>query len=453
MPFGLLSTGFVPKQLADVRSDLDAAMRAAFGQSLALGDKSSAGIIDGIMAERYAELWALAQAVYNSQNPDAATGSALDALCTLTGTIRPPATHSLVTETLTGTPSTVIPSGSIIATFSTGARFQTDTTVTLASRSAWTSGTPYTVGTRVTNAGNVYQCIIAGVSNGGGGPTTALASITDGSVTWTFLGIGTADSDVAAISVDTGAIVAVARDLTNVAITPVAGWSGAINLLDAAPGRSVATDAELRLLRESELAGSGTGTADAIRAAILKLSGVTSCDVFHNDTDTTDANGVPPHAIEALVNGGADQDIINTLFAEVAAGIATYASPTGSPVTGTATDSQGVAHTISFSRPTLIPIYVSVTLTFNASMYPADGDAEVQLAIAEAGALYTTDLDVFAPKVSSAVYTVPGILNIVTLFIGTAPSPGSSATISITSRQLAVFDTTRVTVSSSPDTP
>lgn len=52
---------------------------------------------------------------------------------------------------------------------------------------AWTASNPYVVGYRVTNSSNVYECIAAGTSAGATGPTGTGTSITDGSVTWTYL--------------------------------------------------------------------------------------------------------------------------------------------------------------------------------------------------------------------------------------------------------------------------
>jgi uncharacterized phage protein gp47/JayE len=371
--YGLTAQGFVIKTLTVVRADLDAAMRSAFGLSLVLGDKTLFGQINAILAERYAELWALAQAVYSSQDPNAATDLPLDNICALTGTTRPPATFSTVLETLIGTPTSVVPINTILATASTSLQFKTTATATIASVSAWVPTTAYLAGNRVTNGGSVFQCTIAGTSAGSGGPsgppTPSWGPVVDGGVTWLWLGAGTGAVDILCTATTTGAVAAGAYDL-NVIVTPASGLTSCTNILDATLGRDLASNQELRLLRESELSGDGVSTADAIRASLLKVSGVTSVTVFHNDTDTTDANGVPPHAVECLVLGGADQDIADVIFAEVAAGIATYSSTSTS---ATVVDSQGISHTVYFTRPTQIQIYVDITVKYDATLYPSDG--------------------------------------------------------------------------------
>lgn len=56
------------------------------------------------------------------------------------------------------------------------------------SGTAWVASTAYTVGLRVVNVGNVYQCTTAGTSAASGGPTGTSSAITDGTVTWSYLG-------------------------------------------------------------------------------------------------------------------------------------------------------------------------------------------------------------------------------------------------------------------------
>jgi uncharacterized phage protein gp47/JayE len=449
--YGLTTTGFVSKSLAVVRSDLDQAMRAAFGQSLTLGDSSILGQIDGIMAERYAELWALAQAVYNSQDPNAATGLSLDNVCALTGTLRPQATFSTVTLWLTGSTGTVN-SGEIVKTNSTGFQFQTTQAGTLTTQASWAATTAYVTGNVVTNSGNIYLCTTSGTSAGSGGPTvTTLGSpITDNTVTWYFLGAGTAAVSVPAIAVLTGPIFAAAWDLSTI-VTPAAVLQGVTNPLDCVLGAAVYSDQQLRLLREEELAGSGTSTQNAIQAGLLKTLGVVSATVQVNNSDVTDSNGLTPHSIEALVLGGADADVAATLFNQVAAGIATCPASGGTSVT--VYDSQNNPHVINFLRPTTVPIYVIIHITYNALTWPSDGSAEVQDAITVFGDGYAVGFNVVSSALLAQAFSVPGVLDVPLIYIGTAPSPSSSATIPITYSQLATFSTANITVVAASGTP
>jgi len=500
--YGLTATGFVAKTLEIIRDDLNEALTNFFGTSIDLENGLLAKII-GILSERYAELWELAEAVNSSQNPDAATAVALDALCLLTGTFRLEAISSTVTLTLTGSPTTVVAAGSRASTLSTGQKFLTTAPATILALSAWTITTGYTVGQRVRNASRAYQCITSGTSAGSGGPTTTAADITDGTVHWRYLGEGTGAVDVASQAMTTGPVIAISGDIT-VIETPIGGWSSVINILDAVVGYDTQTDEALRITREEELSQAGTSTADAIRAALLAITGVTSATVFVNDTDVTDPDGMPPHSVEALVLGGADATIGSTLLAQVAAGVQTIGNTTTNP-----TDSEGVSHTIKFSRPTQISIYADLFLTKDTT-YPTDGDAQVKAAIVAFGAAQKCGKNAVASSVAAQAFKVTGVLEVTdtriytdviaagaawlptTAYVATPGSRsvvtnngnayicitgGTSAgsvgplgtgtditdnsvhwrylgnTIPVAPRELAVFDTSRVDVTSSTGTP
>lgn len=425
--YGLSPTGLAIKSLSVIRADLESAVRSALGISLVLGDSSCLGIILGILAERYAELWALMQAVYASQDPDSATGMSLDQICKLTGTLRPGGTSSQAIITFTGANLADVSSGSIVQTESTQQPFATTHDVTTAALSAWTTTTPYVIGNRVTANSNCYQCSGSGVSaSGGSGPagTDFFAPITDNTATWIFLGAGVAAVDVPALALNPGVVTAVAGDLNDIQ-TPIPSISGAVNVLDAVLGSLAYSDAQLRALREAELAGDGSGTAQAIQAKLDQLVGqegtdVLSAKVYNNTADTTDpVKGIPPHAIMALVqyatpppgsDPAADAAVSGVIYSQVVAGIATAGSSSA-----TFTDSQGLSHVVFWQVASPLASYVRVVLEYDPTLYPADGDVEVKAAIA------STTLNIgqslFASKVVPAIFGVQGVLNVYPVLI------------------------------------
>lgn len=444
--YGLLTDGFVPKTLTVIREEIQAAVRAVYGASFNVGDKSIAGHFIGILAEALALVWEMGETSNSAQDPDKATGVALDAIAALTGTFREPASFSTAVLVLTGDDGTVVPENSQARTASTQVVFETQDEATIVILDAWVTATAYAVGDRVRNEGvpeRAYECITPGTS-GVASLSTTDADITDGTVHWFYLGDGEGAVDVDAAATITGPVTASAGDIIQI-VSAVSGWDGVTNVFDANPGSDQMTDSELREAREDELAGPGTSPADAILADLEKLDGVTAVRIFVNDTDSTDADGMPPHSVEALVQGGEDQDIFDQLFASVAAGIATTGTEEG-----TVTDSQGYDHVVKFSRPVEKAIYVEITLVENTATY--DGDAAVKAAIAAIGDGEVVGLDAVASRISAAAF-VTGVLDVTEVLLDDSPTPLTSVTVAVGSRELATYDTINITVNSSDGTP
>lgn len=444
---GVTATGFTRPTLQELKVELEAEVKAIWGENIDLSPEGPFGQIIGILADREDEKWAAAEAVYAAFTPDGATGAALDQLAAITGTLRDPAKRSTVTALLTGTPTTVVASAKQASVVGTGTRFETTADATIAAATAWAPSTAYIVGDIRTNSGNIYRATGAGNSAAAGGPTGNGSAIVDGTVTWRFIGVGTGYVSAAMQSVDTGPKVANAYSLT-VIETAVSGWSGVNNVLDAVLGEDIETDASLRLRREAELQAIGSSPVEAIRAELLRVADVISAFVFNNPTDNTDADGIPPHSIEALVRGGADADIWAALFKSTAAGIGTHGA-----TSGVVTDSQGFSHTVKFNRPTVLPIYVIANVTVDPAKFPADGVEQIRDAIVEFGDARGEGYDVVAAALSAQAFSVPGVLNVTDLFIGIAPGPAGSATITVTTRQIADYDSARVTINTTPGTP
>jgi hypothetical protein len=66
----------------------------------------------------------------------------------------------------------------------------TTTTADYTVGSVWIAANVTAVGQYCTNGGNTYQCTAAGTSAASGGPTGTGSSITDGTVTWKYIGSG-----------------------------------------------------------------------------------------------------------------------------------------------------------------------------------------------------------------------------------------------------------------------
>jgi hypothetical protein len=461
--YGLTETGFVKKPLTVIRQEIVDLIHGRF-PTLPLDESTPDGFMVGVVADVVNQVWELAEAVHSARDPDKATKLALRSLCLITGTIPPPASYSAVMMLLVGDPATPIPEDTRFRIADTDRVFATvaaEPEPALAALALWTPATIYAVGNVVTTtADRAYLCITAGTSHGATEPTAETDDVTDNTVHWLFVGEGTASALVEAKATETGPVSGDARLIREI-VTPIAGLNAVVNPLDATLGSEAFTDGELRVLREVELAQAGAGTVPAILSALARLLAAlglpsSNVTVFQNRTDYTDADGVPPHAVEVLISGGTNQDVAEAIFDNVAGGIRTHGTEAV-----IVEDEEGQDHEVRFSRPVEIPIYVTANVTYDADEYPTDGDAQVEAAIIAFGNALKNGRNVYSRAIGSSSIPdedeevpggVAGVLDIECL-IGLAPAPGTTTTINITARQRATFDTSRVTVNSTPGTP
>jgi hypothetical protein len=446
--YGITVDGFNPETTDIIRTALEQDLRYEFSTSMILGDQDPLGHLVGLLSAALGDLWAIAEVSFSMMDVDKAAGAMLRALCLLTGTTAKGATSSVAAEILCGDDGTLVPSGSIVWVGSTSAPFETMGDAALVLLDDWAATTTYAALDRVTNAGNCYQCITGGISAGSGGPVTTTADETDGTAHWTWIGTGTAIADVVCASSVTGPIFAAARDLTAIQ-TPVGGWNTAINLKDAVLGADQMTDKSLRLLREKDLARSGTGTPPALEQAALDVTGVTAATVFMNVSNVTDGDGLPPKSVNLLIQGGDDQEIWQMLWDNVPLGIVTIGAQVGF-----VTDRQGRTQTLRFDRPTLVPIYMDLHIDVDPLVVPSDGVAQIKQAIATYGAGLPAGTDAVSRRLGAQAFKLEiGVTDVPLCAIGTAPSPTLETTIAVDLRHLATYDTSNMSIEVTEVTP
>lgn len=389
MAFGLTAFGFNRKTTEELLAELETSELALISSALDVSAETPIGQLNGIFAAKLGELWELAEEVFGAFDPDAAGDQALDAIAALTGTFRALATKGTVTLTV-----------------------GLDATTTL-------------------SAGAIAQVT--------GDPTNRWVTLVD------VTSVGAGDFSVAAEAEIAGNVPA-STGTIEVIVTPSAGWNTVTNALAATAGTDIDTDAELRARREDELTLAGSATANAIRAD-LRVTGVTSVVVFFNNTLVTDVDGVPGKAVEALVEGGADQDIADALFDTIAVGIEPFGS-----VTNTVIDSNGNSQTVDFSRPTLIVVVTEIDIVTGVG-FPVGGDALVATAIADFENALAVGKDVNRFEVAAAALTITGVINVTDVRLAESPGGPISFDLVLTSREKATAIIANITVSSTPGTP
>jgi len=493
--YGITSAGFVPKTLDILDAEIDASLKGLLGDFINTLPEDMFGQLKGLFADRENSVWELMEDIYSSQNPNAAEDVSLDLAIGINGLVRLQATESTVaTVYLIGTATTLIPAGTVLSVEGdSSSRFVTDEAVTLAAGAdevqdltfpaAPTSGTfklsldGVTTGfldfdataseieTELNALSNTFGDIsvtgdmfptgmtITFEDRDGKQPISLLtiaSSTLDqiGAIAETVAGVIQGSTSMTAE--DTGSSYrANARTLV-VIETPITGFDSAFNTVDAAVGDDVETNTEVRVRRDNALGTNAAGTIPAIRTAVLEIDGVDFVDVIENDTDTA-VGTRPAHSFETVVeqaDGGTtlDSEIAEAIFLSKPAGI----QPWGNDVTETVTDSAGKTHTIKFSRPVDVDIYLEVDLSTNAD-FPAAGATVAQEALLAFGDAVGIGNDVIIrPDLIGSLDSIAGITDVV-VRIGIAPGPTLDNNISIEDGdtgpvEKSAWDLTRITV-------
>lgn len=389
---GVTSTGFQIKRQEDILTDMFDSAKTNISATLDDSSASVLGQIFGISSETTALIYEAALAISVQLDINQAEGIWLDRLTKLLLVTRIAPSASTVSLTLNLDDAVTVPAGSTVAvTGNESLQFTTDAAVTN--------------------------------STGSTDDFTVLA-------TATVNGPNTANAGTVTTIVDT-----------------VSGWNTVTNALDATPGRFRETDSELRTRYPTAISGIGKTTPDAIRARLLEITGLERATIFENPTDTTDANGLPPHSFEAVIFDGVTPVVANNTIAQVlwdnhAAGIKIYGT-----ASGTAVDDLGNNQTVNFSRPTVLPIYLEFDVTRDLNTFPANGVAAIQDAVATFGDTnLLTGQDVILSQLCTAVFEVTGLLDITGTRVGIAPSPTQTTNYVVGARELADLDTSRIVV-------
>lgn len=290
-------TGIHSPTYVDILNYLKAQFKTIYGSDIYLESDSQDGQIIGIYALGISDANAAFIQTYNNYSPQTSQGVGLSNAVQINGLQRLVPSNSSVDLVITGTPGKTITNGAV--------------TDTLNQR--W----------------NLPLIVVIPVST----------TIT-----------------VTASAANPGAILAQAGTVTTIA-TPTLGWLSATNPLAAVPGLPVEMDSDLRIRQQASTMLPSKTVMDGITGALRSIVGVAEIIGYQNNTNATDANGVPAHNISYVINGG-DANLIGAqLFLKKSPGTGTYGTTTVTYV-----DAFGVSNNVSFFRPTIVDIQVEVTV-------------------------------------------------------------------------------------------
>lgn len=304
------AAGITAPTYAEILEFLKAQYRAIYGPDVYLEADSQDGQLLAVFASAINDANATAITIYNSFSPATAQRAALSSNVKINGIARKVSSYSTADLLLVGQAGTTITNG--IAKDANGVKWALPATVT------------------IPPAGQV-------------------------TVTATCLTIG--------------AVAAPAGTITQIG-TPTLGWQTVTNPAAAALGAPVESDAALRQRQTISTALPSLTVLDGIIGAVASLSGVTRYVAYENDTDATDANGIPAHSISLVVEGGDATAIANAIAAKKTPGSGTYGT-----TAIVVNDVYGRPITIRFFRPTSAAITATVNVKALAGFTTQTGDS------------------------------------------------------------------------------
>lgn len=300
----------------DVLVFLQGKYREIYGADVYLENDSQDGQFLGVIATAVNDTNAAIVAAYNSFSPATAQGNGLSSVVKINGISRATPSNSQVNVKLVGQAGTTVNDGA------------------------------------VTDANGFRWLLPAVVTIPPAGEITVTATCTTA-----------------------GAIPAAAGTVNQIA-TPTLGWQTVTNDDPASMGAPVESDAALRRRQETSVALPSKTVLSGILGAVQSLDGVTAAVIYENDTDATDALGLPEHSIAVVAQGGDSAEIAEAIMRKKTPGTATYGTTTVDVI-----DDVGLTHAIKYSVPEDVRTVVKVQLK-PLSGYTTQVASDIKTAVA-----------------------------------------------------------------------
>lgn len=303
------SAGLTIQNLNDIIASLEVGFRAIYGADINIDSNSPDGQMLNLIAQAKIDVLEVVKQVYNNFDPDQAQGVVLDQRVAINNIRRQGGTYTLQSINIT-----------------------VDRNLTLQGLDADVNdpdGVGYTVSD---DAGN--QFIL-----------TDTTDLTSGTTSLTFR------------AKENGAVETTPNTITNpvtiiLGVTAINNPTGALEV-----GKNQETDSQLRLRRQRSPANSSNGYLNGLQGFLFDLDGVTDCKVYENDTSITDSDGIPGHAIWAIIEGGADSEIADVIYTRKTAGCNMKGDTTYS-----ITNPAGQIVAIKFDRPNSAELYIKFNI-------------------------------------------------------------------------------------------
>ncbi|MCK5611978.1 baseplate J/gp47 family protein [Candidatus Pacearchaeota archaeon] len=302
--------GITIDTLAEIITTLEDAYKDIYGSDIIIDSNSPDGQLIGIFAQAIRDLREFEEAIFNSFDPDQATGVNLDARVSINNLTRRGGTYSTTDVSLI-----------------------TDRAVNLVGLDG-EEVAPANIYTIQDDEGNLFYL---------------QTSQTIGSSGTYVIEFRAAES---------GAVQIIPNTITTL-VSIILGVLSVNN--PSAPtitGIDQETDPKLRSRRENATALASVGFFESMESNLLALNDVEYILVLENKTNSVDADGIPAHGYWIVVSGGTDAEVANVIY--------TYRSG-GSDMKGgesvSVTQIDGTLFTVNFDRAVEQDLYVQFEVT------------------------------------------------------------------------------------------
>lgn len=333
MPLGRIDeTGLVLPRLPEIEAYLRQQFRNTHGDAIDLGPDGPFGQLIGAMAVSALPPFELLQALYDSLDPDSASGVLLDNFLSAVGLQRESGRRAAATAVMRGDPGVEVAAGRIVQS---------------------PQGVPF-----VTLVSFVIPSAVAPATLG-------------------EIAIPIEAEEVGALSAPVG--------LYEIQ-TSVFGWTQCEVLVEGVEGRAPESDSAARIRRRQSFQRPGASTIGSIRAHVLALDHVDAARALTNRSNVIDGDLLPPKSFRIVVwpdgqTSVQEQAIVQAIFEKMPAGI-----ESDGDITYEVEDADENSHEVSFSYATAVPMGIRITITKKTAEFPANG---VELAYAAAAAVFT----------------------------------------------------------------
>lgn len=324
----LNENGLQVSTATELVDDLTTSFQTIYGTDISVDQNSPDGQMINIFAQGQTDIRELLLQIYNSFDPDNCSGRLLDERCAINNVFRRGGTFTTVDISIT-----------------------TDRTVSLQGVDENYNDINAMGYTIQDNAGNQFILVNS-------------QTLTAGTTSVLFRAQQLGRVEVTPQTITTP-------------VTIVLGVTSVINPgAQSSLGENEETDTELKIRRRQSVSIGSSGYLNGLLAYVLQLNGVTDAALYENYTSQTDANGIPPHCIWLIVEGGAASDIANALYIKKS-----YGCDMRGDITYTITTPSNQQFIAKWDEPTTQNLYMKFNIQSLKSGISFDEDAIKQYII------------------------------------------------------------------------